>query len=177
MGGTMVARLRELSEAVGHGDLEVHGVVDQVYAHYQEAGEDLNHPRGGQAHALGETVLGGQGEWMEQLAARAITPDGSHLREAAVDVIGAWSARYGKLAPVEFDDLRGSMHEYVTDDGAVVHDKAPRVARLSEDELRRKHNFDHSHGDGPVPKNRLAEVARQRRVVRRENARQNRRAK
>lgn len=167
----MVAGLRELSEQVGHGKLEARIVVDQVYAHYQEVDESLDHPRGGQAHALGETIIGGQGKAMRTLAERAITPDGSELVSAAIDVTDGWVREYEQRAPKEFLDLSRSGHPIVTDDGETVYDKAPAVARLSEEELKRKHDLGHPHGRGPVPKNVLDEIKRQRRVTRRANRR------
>lgn len=75
---------------------------------------------------------------MGKLAARAITPEGSELREAAISAAEDLSDDVFELAPLEFGDLKASGHPSVTDDGAVVYDRAPNVGRLSEEELRIK---------------------------------------
>lgn len=133
-------RIDELSDAVGHGTVSVSVEVDQVYAHYQEVGAELSHPRGGMAFALREASVAHADKHMETLAGRAVTEDGSHLREAAIDVSEATVADYYELAPRDYDDLRDSGHPKVTDEGAIVYDRPPVVARLTEAELRLKHH-------------------------------------
>jgi hypothetical protein len=140
MPGTFMERTAYLAEQVGFGDLEGHGEVNQVYSHYQhegvaKSGRPLVYHHGGGAFFLTNTVIGEQGRWMETLAARAITEDGSELVAAMTDVVEGWSDGVRQRAPVEFDNLRNSTHPWVVDDGATVYDRPPDVPRLSEGAL------------------------------------------
>jgi hypothetical protein len=139
MGSSFFDRIDELSDQVGHGHLVAKVEVDQVYAHYQEVGEELRHPRGGRAYALRDALYERNDEHMAALAERAITPDGSDLARGMEHVAEAVGDGYHEFAPVEIGVLRASDHPTVTDDGAVVYDRPPAVARLTEDELRLRH--------------------------------------
>lgn len=139
MASTFFDRIDMLDEQVGHGNLSAEVEVDQVYAHYQEVGEDLEHPRGGEAYALRNSLYVPIDRHLRRLAERAITPDGSEIREGMQDVSEAISDEYHSRAPREFDVLRNSAHPSVTDDGAVIYDRPPHVHRLSEEELRDEH--------------------------------------
>lgn len=132
-------RIDHLSEQVGHGTLSMKLEVDQVYAHYQEVGADFRHPEGGQAFYLRDTLYVDNDKHLESLAARAVTPEGSELKSAAIGVSEDLSQGVFKRAPLEFGDLKASGHPTVTDDGAVIYDRPPNVHRLSEEELRIKH--------------------------------------
>lgn len=142
------ARMDQLAAEVGDGDLVIRTVFDQVYAKYQELREDLQHPRGGQAHYVRDGLLVRSSDWLGQLARGLITPEGSRIRETAAQVADDLAYHQESLAPVEFVNLRRSGHPIVTDDGAVTHDRAPDVPRLSEAQLRaqRKHGHDLDYG-------------------------------
>jgi len=145
MGGDFFDRIDELADAVGRGSLTGKVKVDQVYAHYihegvnRHTGAPLVMHEGGQAHFLRDPLFEGSDKRMESLAARAITPEGSELREAMIDGMEDLSDDVFDLAPREFGDLRASGHPTVTDDGAVVYDRPPHVPRLNDDDLRAKH--------------------------------------
>jgi hypothetical protein len=143
MASSFFDRIDELADAVGHGRLVGKVEVDQVYAHYihegvSESGRPLVMHEGGQAHYLRDPLFDGNDKRMEALAVRAITPEGSELREAMSDEMENLSNDVYDLAPREFNDLRASGHPSVTDAGAVIYDRPPLVHRLSEDELKAK---------------------------------------
>lgn len=144
---TFFDRIDELSDAVGHGTLIGKVEVDQRYAEVQERHEEFKHPRGGQAYALRDALIGSSDRMMQTLAARAITPDGSELVEAMKDNVEHVSDRYHELAPVEYDYLRRSGHPSVIDEGAIVYDRAPHAARLSDEQLRARSEAHEKHPD------------------------------
>lgn len=134
MVGTAVGRLDELSDQVGHGTLEVKVVIDQVYAHYQHEGLDLDHPRGGNAEFLRRPLYSNSARYMRTVAEGLL----EDVERAAVDVAEDLVRDAAEQTPREFDDLIRSGHPIVTSDGATVYDRAPEQARLSESELREK---------------------------------------
>lgn len=138
MASTFFDRIDELSDAVGHGDLVIKVEIDQIYSHYQHEGLDLKHPRGGNAEFLRRPLITNQGAYLQKLADGLISEDGSDLIEAASSVAENLSDDAARQTPVEFDDLRESGHPSVTDDGAVVYNRPPKVGRLSEQELEEK---------------------------------------
>lgn len=138
MSGDFGEGIDYLIEQVGHGDLVGALEVDQVYAHYQEANDWLKHPRGGEAHALENSLYRENSKHMQHLADHLITEGGSELTSAMIDVVEDLSQQYFDHAPEEFGDLRASGHPTVTSDGEVVYDRTPNMHRLTEDELRAK---------------------------------------
>lgn len=138
MASTFFDRIDELSDAVGHGTLRGKVVVDQIYAHYQHEGTEFRHPEGGQAHYLRDPLFEKSDERYKLIAERAITPEGSEIRQAVIDATEALSDDVHTFAPHEFGDLRASGHPIVTDEGAVIHDRPPNVPRLGKDELKAK---------------------------------------
>lgn len=133
--GDFAERIDALKALVGEGDLGGKLVVDQVYAHYQHEGMDLRHPHGGQAKFL-ETALH-QGGYFDQIAATILDGGG---RQAMVDAVEKLDNDSAALTPKEATVLARSGHPTVTDNGAVVYDRAPEVPRLSEQELRAIHS-------------------------------------
>lgn len=111
-------------------------VVDQVYAHYQEANPQLRHPRGGQAFYLRDTLYLGQ--WFARMAPRILDRDGLHVGLVMRDTAEGLAAGVFIRAPWEFNDLRRSGSPYVTRDGVQVFHREPTVKRLSEQQLREK---------------------------------------
>lgn len=100
-------------------------------------GLDFRHPRGGQALYLQEPLFAHKDKYLEDYA-RAVLDDGGEpaMIRAVEDL--AEDGGVATHAPIEFDDLRGSGHPSVTSDGETVYDRAPRVGRLSEEDLRAK---------------------------------------
>ena len=131
-------KLGKLIADVGEGTLESSCVVDQVYAKYQELREDLNHPEGGQAHYLRDSLFHELSPIMGMYGRALLTPMGSEIRHAAGDVAEHISQGVYERAPFEFGDLKGSGHPSATDDGATIYDRAPNVHRLGHEELRAK---------------------------------------
>lgn len=138
MVSTFGDRMTVLSDAVGHGKIEAHVVIDQVYSHFQHESLDLDHPRGGNAEFLRRPLLTEQGRYMQHAADKLITTDGSDIIQGMIDVAEDLVTDSAEQTPREFDDLMRSGHPFVIDEGATVYDRAPEVGRLSEAELREK---------------------------------------
>jgi len=133
---SFVAALDRLSDKIGTGRIRGRVEVDQVYARYQHEGLDLNHPRGGQAKYLEQPLYANAPLYMADLAARVL-PDGD-LEQAMADCMEDLSGEVFDRAPIEFLDLRASGHPTVERGGAVVYDRPPMQARLTEPQLRAK---------------------------------------
>lgn len=137
--GTFGDGIDRLRDSVGGGKLVGTVEVNQVYAHYQHAHPEFAHPDGGKAFYLRDPLFAGAGDYLEQLATSAWDESGhSELNEAMIANMEDLSLQVFVEAPVEFNDLRRSGHPVVTDDGAVVYDRAPEVGRLSKDDLKLK---------------------------------------
>jgi hypothetical protein len=126
-------RIDNLIRSVGTGDLVGSVVVDQVYAHYQEVGLQLKHPRGGNAGALGTAVDDNGPRVFEEMAA-GLLEDGptGPMRDGVERIADVYAAN----APREFANLSLSAHPSVTDNGTVIYDRPPSQPRLTEDELK-----------------------------------------
>lgn len=135
---TFFGRIADLREQVGSDRLEGHVVVDQIYAHYQHENVELQHPRGGQSHFLRDPLYADIDANMAELARAALTPTGSDLVRGMESVVEKLSGRVEELAPREFGDLERSGHPFVVHDGVTVFDRAPKVHRLTDAELRAK---------------------------------------
>jgi hypothetical protein len=129
------AAMARLSERIGHGNVKGSVEVDQVYARYQHEGLDFNHPRGGQAKYLEQPLFANVALYMQDIAAQVLTRGPvAGMSDAMEDLSGEVFDK----APIEFLDLRASGHPVVTQGGAVVYDRAPMQARLTEEQLRLK---------------------------------------
>ena len=131
-------RMAALSAEVGDGSLVGNVEVDQIYAHFQHEGLDLNHPRGGQAKYLEAPLYEKADEFMERLARAVLDGEGA-LPDAMIDNVDALSDEVERLAPLDLNNLRRSAHPTVTSAGSTIYDRAPAVPRLTEDELRALH--------------------------------------
>jgi hypothetical protein len=154
MVSTFFDRIDDLAEQVGVGSLQMKVVVDQVYAHYQHEGvsmhgRPLTHPHGGQDFYLRDPLYNKIDERMQKLADATLSEDGSKLKSAMIDAAEELSEDVFELAPKEFNDLAESGHPSVTDDGATIYDRPPRVGRLSEEQLKAKsrERSRHSHAE------------------------------
>ena len=139
MAGDFVARITDLMDAVGSGNLEGRVEFDQVYAHYQHEGLDFKHPQGGEAEYLRKPALANVNSSMRKIAERAITAEGSDIEGAMIDVTEDLAKEASRRAPIEFGPLRGSDHPTVLSDGEVIYDRPPETPRLSEEEPKRLH--------------------------------------
>lgn len=138
-------RVDELIRLVGGaGDLTAEVDVNQVYAQYQETdgrydrrvhNRPFIHPRGGISGFLGSQIEGfgyrAVVGWVEDALAERRT-----CAEAARDTVDEIIRGVRNLAPVLEGNLRRSGAGKVTDNGAIVYDRPPEVARLSEAELK-----------------------------------------
>jgi hypothetical protein len=136
--GTFVERIDHFIDTMGHGRLVGSLEVNQVYAHYQNAHPEFRHPDGGGAYFMENGLFGEVRTYMAHLAELAVTPEGSSVADAMIDNMERYDLYVFNHAPWEFGDLRDSGHPVVTSDGDVIYDRAPRVGRLSEAELREK---------------------------------------
>jgi len=136
--GTLGKRLDFLIEQTGKGRMVGAVEVDQVYAHYQHEGDDFEHPDGGQAHYLRDPLFSNSEKYVRNLANGLVDHEGSRLHDAMVENMEHLSDQVEILAPREFDDLAKSGHPTVTEEGKKTYDRPPRVARLTEDELKLK---------------------------------------
>jgi hypothetical protein len=137
--GTFGERIDELKRQVGKGHLKGEVEVNQAYAHYQHDHPEFHHPDGGKAFYLRDPLFAGANGYMRNLADKVITEAGSDIETAMAENMESLSTEgvYAE-APWEFGDLRASGHPMVTSDGEKIYDRAPQVARLTEDELRAK---------------------------------------
>ena len=133
--GDFDARMGELSERIGDTTVTASVEVDQVYARYQHEGLDFRHPRGGQAKYLEVPFFAGVAGYLQDVAARVLEVGPV---EPMIGVAEDLSGQVYDHAPVEFSDLRASGHPQVRRGGAVVYDRPPMQARLSEVQLRAK---------------------------------------
>jgi hypothetical protein len=161
-----------LDAAVGHGDLESHVVIDQIYAHYQHEDLLLNHPRGGNAEYLRRALLTHQDEYMQHVADLLLTVDGSDIIKGASEVAEQLASDAAEQTPREFEDLMRSGHPFVLDDGVTVYDRAPEVHRLTDEELDEKSRERDKLGLGrrhsaPIPEHIKAELRARREARRR----------
>lgn len=136
MAGDFGAGIDEIKQLVGDGDLVGALNVDQVYAHYQHEGMDLNHPNGGQAKFLETALHANAGSYMQKIADTIL--EGGAV-DAMIDVVEQLDDDSAQLTPKETTVLARSGHPTVTDNGALVYDRAPEVPRLTDAELRAIH--------------------------------------
>ena len=133
MSGTFDERITALMEQVGTGDLTGSVEVNQRYSHWQHEGINFDHPRGGQALFLSTPLMERYPAYLEAIAKTVLEDGGKDAMAASMENL---SEAVAALAPVEFANLRASGHPTVTDNGAVVYDRAPLQHRLTEEELR-----------------------------------------
>jgi hypothetical protein len=136
--GTFTARVDQLI-AQAEGKWSARCEVNQIYAHYQEVHPEFNHPDGGQAFYLRDTVY--LGDWLSKMTPHIIDEFGLGLDVALRNVAEGMARGVYRRAPVEFRDLRRSGHPYVLRDDVVVWDRPPDVKRLDDKELRTKRHL------------------------------------
>lgn len=127
--GTWRQRFKDLEERIGNGTLQGQIVVNQPYAAYQEVHEHLKHPRGGQAHYTGSSLLENADNYVDNLADGVL--DGT-LVEKMADNMEDMASEIFKRAPVLYTPLRSSGNPIVRDDGAVKYDRPPLAKRIKQ---------------------------------------------
>lgn len=135
---TFEAACDRLAEKIGAGVVQGKVEVDQVYARYQHEGLDFQHPRGGQAKYLEQPLYANVPLYMQDIAARLLLEGPvAGMADSMEDLSGEVFDR----APIEFLDLRASGHPTVTQGGAIKYDRPPMQARLTDEQLRAKHQL------------------------------------
>lgn len=145
MASTFGARLDELKELVGSGDLVGKVEVDQSYAAVQHNSLDFHHPRGGQALYLQEPLFSHKDEYLRRIAGSVLEDGGKRGMIESVENL-AEDGGVATHAPILYSNLRASGHPSVVSDGTTVYDRPPRQHRLSEEELKAIYREHH-----PVP--------------------------
>ena len=149
MAGDFGERIDELSEIVGQNDCTGSLTRDQVYAHYIEVGINrfsggpLVFHRGGQALYQESSLYDFAGEYLQGIADQVLE-EGPNAGMA--DAMERFDNHARDRCPRDVEILANSGHPTVTDDGAVVYDRAPIYPRLSEAELRAAHPGGHRYG-------------------------------
>lgn len=143
MAGTFGERTNYLLEQVGEGNL-VGGVeVNQRYAKYQHERLDLKHKPGRIARFLVTPLYERHDKYLQRLADNVLDGD---LAGAMAENMEDLSDQVELVAPIDWNDLPRSGHPTVESDGAVVYDRPPKVARLTDEQLAQKKKLGPSQG-------------------------------
>lgn len=113
-------------------------VVDQVYAHYQEANPQFHHPDGGQAYYLRDSLYDNINDKLQKIADKTLDDEGTHPENGMKDVVDDIKDGVTLRAPLEFGDLKGSAARTVTVGQETVYDVPAAIHRLSKEELKDK---------------------------------------
>jgi hypothetical protein len=135
MTSTFAERVAVLKEMVGTGKITSSVVVNQVYAHYQHEHLEFHHPRGGRAKYLEDPLYRHYRDYLGWYADEVLHDGGIHAMERAAEHL---SDQVETSAPREWGDLKLSGHPSVTRGERTVYDRAPKVGRISEQELKLK---------------------------------------
>lgn len=130
-----IERTLYLQSQVGHGDITAGCTVDQPYAQDQHETMHYKHPRGGRARYLGGPLLENNFENMEYIARHVITPTGSDLEDAMIEIAETMAYDYvGEEAPVLTTALRRSGSPWVRNNGVETFYRPPAAARERDGE-------------------------------------------
>ena len=136
MTSTFSERIDALRKIVNSGErLSGTCTVDQVYAHFQHERANLIHPRGGGPFYLQKPLMDGYRDYLEDYAKTVLTDGGQPAMKRSMEHL---SDQVELTAPREWNDLPKSGHPQVTVGGRIVYDRAPKVARLTAEELKAK---------------------------------------
>jgi hypothetical protein len=133
---TFSERIDALRTMTGRGQkVTASCAVDQVYAHAQHEHLDWHHPRGGRAKYLEGPLMDRYRDYLTRYAAGVLSDGGMRAMQGNAEDL---ADQVELNAPVEFSDLRRSGHPKVTVGERTVYDRAPKVPRLTEEDLRLK---------------------------------------
>ncbi len=124
MASTFNARIEELQQLVGEGNLRMSVNVHQPYAAAEHNIHYYKHPRGGMPDYLEAPFDAEHGDMLIILSEAVL--DGS-LREAAIDAVGKFEEWVETYAPVEFNVLRNSCNLYVEDNGVMYYERPQKA--------------------------------------------------
>lgn len=120
MGGNFLKRTNHLLDEVGDGNLEMGMVVSQPYAAAEHEHFDA-HPRGGMRKYIEYPFEWRRDAMIQKLADNAVVPQGSRLKDAAVDVSGEFDDMVRKHAPARREGyLEDSTSYWVIDNGIEI---------------------------------------------------------
>jgi hypothetical protein len=128
MAGSFKARMTELQERVGRGNLVMRTKVHQPYAaaEHENSPHIFKHPRGGGPKFIEIPFETGHGEMLEKLASSF--PD---LLSGAIEAVQKFDEWLDTNAPERADVLKRSGNLYVEEDGGIVFEK-PQEAPYEE---------------------------------------------
>lgn len=126
--GTFDERVTHLSREVGVGFLVANCEVDQPYAQNQHETLSFRHTNG-RARYLGGPLFENAMRLVNGIADRVLTPTGSDVQGAMIDV-AEWMAEAVMLnAPKDTGRLSESGHPSVKDNGFTIYDRPPIAPR------------------------------------------------
>jgi hypothetical protein len=136
MSGTFGARIDELRESVGNGE-RLTGVLvcDQVYAHRQHEDLSYHHARGGGPKFLERPLMSHYRDYLDDYAKTVLRDGGQPAMKRSMEHLGD---AMELAAPREWGDLMRSAHPSVEQGGRTIYDRAPKVGRLTKEELKAK---------------------------------------
>lgn len=134
--GDLHERLAELRKQTGMPEkLRGSVTVDQIYAHYQHEHVEFHHPRGGRAKFLQIPLLKHFRDYIASYAHDVLEDGGRESMKRSMEHL---SDQVELEAPREWGDLMRSGHPEVHQAGHYDYDRAPKVQRLTAQELRLK---------------------------------------
>ncbi len=96
-------------------------------------GPEFDHPMGGEAGYLTQTLTRRSPEYVDMLC-KAID-ETTPFKDVAVKIVEDLASAVFELAPIEFWVLRMSAHPVVKVDDIIEYDRPPLMPRLSQEEL------------------------------------------
>jgi hypothetical protein len=134
--GNLHERLAELRRQIGMPERITGSVtVDQIYAHYQHEHTEFHHPRGGRSKFLQVPLLRHFRDYLASYARDVLHDGGQRSLQRSMEHL---SDQVELEAPREWGDLMRSGHPEVHQAGHFDYDRAPKVHRLTKEELRIK---------------------------------------
>jgi hypothetical protein len=135
MSGTFGDRIDELRKKVGSEKLTGTLTCDQVYARFQHEHVELHHPRGGGPKFLERPLMDHFRDYLEDYAKTVLDDGGQPAMKRSMEHL---SDAMELAAPREWGDLMHSGRPSVEQGGRTIYDRAPKVGRLSKEELKAK---------------------------------------
>jgi hypothetical protein len=135
MSGTFGDRIDELRKSVGSEKITASVTVDQVYARRIHEHLEYHHPRGGSAKYLERPLMDHFRGYLDDYAKTVLHDGGQPAMKRSAQHL---SDEVELNAPREWGDLMKSGHASVEQGGRTIYDRAPKVGRLTKEELKAK---------------------------------------
>jgi hypothetical protein len=135
MTGTFSTRIDELRKMVGNERLTGALTCDQVYARYIHEHLEFRHPRGGSAKYLERPFMDHFRDYLSDYAKTVLHDGGQSAMKRSMEHL---SDAMELAAPREWGDLMHSGRPSVEQGGRMIYDRAPKVGRLTKEELKAK---------------------------------------